>query len=94
MDVFTFNLANNFQNASKPLLPTSILLQGVPQLKKKKKSVNCVKKYHLFFSGHAIFLGLYDAPNKQEEKKRVIKEHLILYKYWLTLSIHLDLIPS
>lgn len=68
-----------------------------PSLKKKlknKTSQYCVKKYHLFFSEHTTFPVSYDALNKQEEKKRVIKELLILYKYRIRLSIQLNLIPS
>jgi len=64
-------------------LPVSCC-EGFLSLKKKNKNKRenyCVKKYHLFFSEHAVFLVSYDASNKQEGKKMVIKEHLILYKY-------------
>lgn len=46
-------------------------MRGVPQFKKKQH--HGVNKYHLLFSEHATFLVSYDAPNKQEGKKKSYK---------------------
>lgn len=71
----TFNLADHFQNASKPLLPTSILLQGIAQCKKKNKIKQSYVKMTfslVFFLGMMTF-WFYVMPAMSKRGKRSYK---------------------